>query len=228
MTEDNLNKGWVVLKGKFAGKLIHDEPTIDLLTLLMKQQLSLTQMSERLGLGKSTVHYQLKKLLDNNIVSCIKEEKRQGRAIKYYAATSEKFFVPFVESNSNDIYEFFAKNELPHFELFLKNSLKTQANYNANWGYAIFKAGKGVATGVLPEMSDSLDTIVEDALKAEVPALWSSWSSLVLNTQQAKQLQLELTTLFEHYNALSQTQDEADSTMSRYLVRLGITPTKDD
>ena len=227
MIEGNLNKEWIVLEGEFASRLIHDEPTIELLSLLMRESLSLTQMSERLNLGKSTVHYQLKKLLTNNIVRCIREEKRQGRALKYYAAISERFYIPFSHSSSSDIYEFFAQKENQKSELFLRSSLETQADYNANWGFAIFKAEKGVATGVLPNMTDSLDSYVENATKAQAPALWSSWSSLLLDFEQAKRLQLELTSIFERYNIESQIEGESDPKASRYLMHLGITPIKD-
>ena len=227
MKEGNLNKEWIVLEGEFASRLIHDEPTIELLALLMRESLNLTQMAERLNLGKSTVYYQLQKLLTNNIVSCIREEKRQGRALKYYAANSERFYIPFAYSSSSDLYEFFAQKEYPKNELFLRSSLRTQANYSSNWGLAIFKAEKGVATGVLPDMTDSLDSYVENANKMQTPALWSSWSSLLLDSEQAKRLQIELTSLFERYNMESQIESESDPKVSRYLMRLGITPTKD-
>jgi hypothetical protein len=68
-----------------TAKLFSDETRLKLLELLSKEELTNSQLSERLGLSKATITYHIKQLEDAGIITISRTEyEKHGIPMKYY------------------------------------------------------------------------------------------------------------------------------------------------
>lgn len=62
--------------------------------LLINAELSLGALAQATQMPMSLLHYHVSKCLAAGLIQVIREQRRAGRAIKYYRATAKSFFVP--------------------------------------------------------------------------------------------------------------------------------------
>jgi hypothetical protein len=160
---------------------------------LMGKTWTSTALAKDLGVGIGSVHYRLQKLLEHNLVRVTHEEKRAGRAIKHYTASSDGFFVPYAMTNFETLYAFWLAILEPKHQAFVKNLVKNaerRATDPLKWGVALRHIeGMGLYLQALPKPSQTMHD----------PVSWLGEEDLMLSHEQAQAFRLELKALIEKY-----------------------------
>lgn len=83
------------------------------LHFFMGQERSVSAAAQLLGCSLQTMHYRVKQLMKAGLLRVAREEQRAGRAVKYYRAVSDAFFVPDVLTEHADLEERFMADLQP-------------------------------------------------------------------------------------------------------------------
>ena len=73
--------------------------------IFMGRECSVSAAAQVLGCSLQTMHYRVKQLVKANLVRITREERRVGRAVKYYRAVSDAFFIPDTLTQYADLEE---------------------------------------------------------------------------------------------------------------------------
>lgn len=65
-----------------------------ILLAFVGQERSLTDVSAALAMPLNLLHYHVRKLVAFGVVEVVRERPRAGRAVRYYRANNEAFFIP--------------------------------------------------------------------------------------------------------------------------------------
>jgi predicted transcriptional regulator len=173
--------------------LLLNTDLMGVLERLMGQTWTGAALAKDLGVGIGSVHYRLQKLLEHNLVQVTHEEKRAGRAIKHYTASSDAFFVPYALTNFETLYTFWLAILEPKHLAFVENLVKNaerRATDPQKWGVGLRHiSGMGLYLQALPKPPQTtLD-----------PVSWFGEEDLMLSHEQAQAFKLELKALIEKY-----------------------------
>jgi DNA-binding MarR family transcriptional regulator len=69
------------------------------------QERSISTAAELLGCSLQTMHYRVKQLVKAGLLRVTREEQRAGRAVRYYRAVSDAFFIPDALTEHADLEE---------------------------------------------------------------------------------------------------------------------------
>jgi hypothetical protein len=157
--------------------------------------------------------YQIKRLLELELLSVVRLEPRKGRAIKIYRATADAFFVPFA-ATPNITLEAMV-NQWSHSlqGVFLKGFASALRGQHPDWGVRISREENGqllIAPAVEPER-------FYNYLEPDAPSVLEGWfTDLRLSAADAKSFQRELAELYFRY--LMKPGD------GRYILRVALAP----
>jgi DNA-binding transcriptional ArsR family regulator len=65
-----------------------------LLLAFVGREQTLSEVSETTGMALNLLHHHVTRLLGQGLVEVVRERRRAGRAVRYYRATHDRFFVP--------------------------------------------------------------------------------------------------------------------------------------
>lgn len=128
-----------------------------MLEILMAGTASAQQLVDQLGLSMNRVHYLLRRLLTEDMVKVQHIEKRGGRSVKYYAATSVSFVVPFVEAAEEEAESLLFGNVRAFFDAFTRRLIRHHGQRSNQWGVTALLDEKGSLTlryGVLKSSNE--------------------------------------------------------------------------
>jgi hypothetical protein len=173
--------------------LLLNTDLMGVLERLMGQTWTGAALARDLGVGIGSVHYRLQKLLEHNLVRVTFEEKRAGRAIKHYTASSDGFFIPYAMTNFETLYAFWLAILEPKHQAFVENLVKNaerRATDPQKWGVALrYIDGMGLYLQALPKPPQTTHD----------PVSWLGEEDLMLSHEQAQAFKLELKALIGKY-----------------------------
>jgi hypothetical protein len=173
-----------------ATMLICLEPTFD-------AERTVTEIAQRLGTTVRAVHYRVQQLLACGLVRVTREEKRSGRAVKYYRAAATRFFIPFSATDHQDVEALWLSLTVPHYE----SLVRALAGYARHQGHALEEWGVHIGSDGVGGLNLNLgpqQPRAGTAPKADLPSLLE-WEELHLTVEQARDLKNKLKTLLESY-----------------------------
>jgi DNA-binding transcriptional ArsR family regulator len=222
MERADLNKAWLRIEEPEAVQVLIDHHELRFLKPFVLKEHSLSQAAKELGMTPSAMLYRIKKLLRLGLIELARVEPRKGRAVKYYRATSERFFVPFEATSAESLERLLYEMDEEGLHDFVKHRVRASADL-PSWGLGVCRTANGLmSVSFLPAPDHHPDRIVEMVLETDFPAIWASFSRLYLSYEGAKALQHDLVKLFELYKEHGQGSGQA------YLLRLGLTPVTPD
>lgn len=219
MEQGNFEKRWTYITDPEAAKVLYEEDELRYLDPFIRREYSLTEAARKLSVSPSAMLYQVKKLLRLGLLKVARTEPRRGRAIKYYRATSERFFVPFEATSAETVFNLLYRAEERQLRTFLSYYVRVNTRAPEPWGIGVFLTREGGISKSIA-MSDDPDPerLVGAALEKDFPAVWSSWSTLRLDFEKAKALQRDLIKLFELYKTHHSGEEQ------QYLLHLELCP----
>ena len=220
MEQDNFEKSWTHITNPEAAKVLSEEDELRYLEPFIRGEYSLSEAAKKLSVSPSAMLYQIKKLLRLELLRVVRTEPRRGRAIKYYRATSERFFVPFEVTSAETVFNLLYKAEERQLREFLSHYIRMNTHAPEPWGVGIFLTREGgIGKSIAVSNDHDPEQLVQMALEKDFPAVWSSWSTLRLDFEKAKALQRDLIKLFDLYKTNYSGEEQ------KYLLHLELCPT---
>lgn len=206
----------LVVQDPRAGKVLSDIKELFYLAPLVNQELSAKQYSRGLELRLDKAVYKLKRLKQLGLIRVIREEQRGGSPIKFYQATTSRYFVP-IELFSDAGLEVWYHQMFNHFDAsFIAGILKTLREATqrfTNLGLEVcFENGH-----VNYHLADGPGQKMEEInlfLSSELSATLSVVSVIGLSFDDAKSLQRDLVELLKKY--------PSNPLQRPYVVRVGL------
>ena len=219
MEQGNFEKSWTHITNPEAAKVLSEEDELRYLDPFIRREYSLTEAAKKLSVSPSAMLYQVKKFVRLELLKVVRTEPRRGRATKYYRATSERFFVPFEATSAETVFNLLYSAEEHYLREFLNYYVRTNTRAPESWGIGVFLTREGgISKSIAMSNDPDPERLVDTALEKDFPAVWSSWSTLRLDFEKAKALQLDLIKLFELYK----THHSGDE--QQYLLHLALCP----
>ena len=178
---------------------------------------NIQSVAEETSLKANTLLRQVYHYVDLGILEVAKEEKRNGRAIKYYQTTADVFFVPYEVTSSETLEVALAQRDRYYLDILRKNVVKARLDDIGVYGTRIYvdeRDNLQMHTAVTPE-DNTLQ--LDDGYTAAL----SAWrDTLFLDYEDAKKLQNEMYALIRQYQHKQGAQ--------QYILRLGLAPIVED
>jgi predicted transcriptional regulator len=177
----------------------------------MHTETSVTQASELLKLPFRSAYSMVKRLERYGLIRVARLESRDGRPIRFYRASAEKFFIPKLLVPFEQVMQIVNGDLEQEF---------TKQFIRATWGEI------GASSGIQIEMLNdgNISCLLADGpnsfksrITPERTATYGMWYSWRLDFGDAKALQQEL-------NALAKKYATNANGAQKYLVRLAMTP----
>ena len=139
--------------------------------------------------------------------------QRAGRAVRYYRATADSWFIPF-DTTSAESLEASVRQRDEWWSARLRQAVvRARQEQVGTWGTRVYRDRRGYLQVQMAVSPDSNWT----SLAPYRPAVLAAWrDGLYLDFEDAKELQRELFELLLRYQRKEGAQ--------RYLLRLGLAP----
>lgn len=170
------------------------------------------EVAEEIGAPLSTTYRHVTRYCKAGILEVAREQKRKGRALRFYRTVADAFFVPnrlrrTPQNVWQDSFERAAKRGLEH----------VYSEHLADWGELIFRNEADIFSISLAETPGQPVTSLEPGAPAMATI---AHDAVYLDFADAKRLQHALNTLLKTYAAKRGAQ--------RYLLRLSLVPLPED
>ncbi len=197
---------------KNAIKFLTDPGNHRYLRSFMDEEAAVAQVASRLNEPIQRVFRQVERMMQFELLRQTRLQARTGRAIRYYRASSQRFFVPFA---SNSFEEVLLGGNLEFESRFITAVASQWTRYtssNADWGTTYTRGEHGTLNVRAPMQLSS------EAPAPPPPLVFTRYQELKLNYDDAQGLFAELTALMKRYDARSRNGQQP------FLIRLGMTP----
>lgn len=186
------------------------------LKLFLAQDCTVKEVAQELGLKPNTVLARLNRHVGAGLLKVVRQEKRGSRPVKVYRTSHDSYFIPStlmppLEDLALDFYTYWERR----FAAALEQAVQ-EADAGSGLRFYRDPASGGVDWQLARSPLENWDFNAPDA-----PAVTGIITpNLYLSTAEAKQLQMELESLYERYSTLTGKK--------RYALRLHLVPLPDD
>jgi hypothetical protein len=179
------------------------------------RELTISQAAAETGTKLNTMYARVKKLLGLELLLVGREQPRNGRAIKLYRSTSDRYFLPY-RVVPDDTRLALEEQLDSHWERELRKAI-VQAREEAlgDWGFEVYRGERGTLQ-LHPASEPGMLISSSDPAHPAVINLWEE--EISLDFHDAKALQRALYEVVKAYKGRSGAQP--------YLLRIGMAPLK--
>ncbi len=196
-----------------AAAILTNPHTLRQLEPFLARENTVKDAAEETGEKPNTVLSRVRRFVRLELLEVVREEPRQGRAVKVYRSTADGFFVPFEATSAESLEAALAERDAYWQALLRHNVVRSRLEKVETYGTRIYRDPRGrlqVQMAVTPEQNTT-------TLAPDDPAVLSAWRDAVyLDFEDAKMLQREMFDLLKRYQQKRGAQ--------RYIVRLGLAP----
>ena len=223
--QEQISSSWRTITDPKAVRILFDlEHRVRLAPFFERAQ-TVSEVAKRLQEDAQRLYYFVQRYVGLDLLEIVHIEPRPGRALRYYRATAEQFFVsvehtptPSIEGALNDVHA-------PLLERFTRNLAYTvQDHLIGAWGRRFYLDAQGTlvpAAGPAPHYEFD---VFDFYSRPEFPPASMLWQEVYLTPEDAKTLQVEFNRLIER---LERCDGKPGEGKERYLVKVGITPIKE-
>lgn len=217
----------MVVRDARAARFIADPHASRFLEPFMGGERTASAVAGELGVRVSSMLYRIRQLLELGLLQVVRVEPRRGRAVRYYQAVADSFFVPF-ELTDADTFGALGSSSALELRRLLETSLgaahEAMGRTFEGGGVRLMRDQEGRIDRTLTHEAVSAEatSFPELALDSRAPALWDQHCTLDLTGAEAKAFQRELSELYGRYYR------RAGDDRQPYIVRLALAPTKRD
>lgn len=198
-----------------AAAILTNPRTLRQLEPFLARENTVKDAAEETGEKPNTVLSRVRRFVRLGLLEVLREEPRQGRAVKVYRSTADGFFVPFEATSAESLEAALAERDAYWQALLRHNVVRARLEKVGTYGTRIYRDARGrlqVQMALTPEQNTT-------TLAPDDPAVLSAWRDAVyLDFEDAKALQREMFDLLKRYQQKRGAQ--------RYIVRLGLAPVR--
>lgn len=226
--------GPVVIEDPKGARALTDLGLLPLLVLFLRGEASVGEAAKCLDTGFDRVYYQVRKLEALGILRVVRSETRSGRAIKYYRAAADAFFVPFTVLPHETFERAVTEGARVPEEMRAASTARAlleQVDDPDHWGFRVNVEPGGTVNAFWGPRDAASDwSVLDYLLEPERPAVYGTNTSLSLTREQAKELQRELHELMARWSARSRRNrvEGAGGPLHDTLVGVGMAPDAGD
>jgi hypothetical protein len=205
--------------------LLHDEKYRLLVRYFMQQENTIQAAARHTGQSVQRTYNYVQRLLETGFLEIKRSEARGGKAIKYYTATADDYFIPFAHTQALDYADLIEQELRPLQSQMLRAFTYHLANRNPlEWGTRLFKDPSGFThLSFTPKENWQSFEFLTDLLHPDAPALINFWGQIKLPPTQAKALQLELMQLWSKYYFAAHLEANPEN-LETFAVGLSLVP----
>lgn len=196
-----------------AAAILTNPRTLRQIEPFLARENTVKDAAEETGEKPNTVLSRVRRFVRLGLLEVLREEPRQGRAVKVYKSTADGFFVPFEATSAESLEAALAERDAYWQALLRHNVVRARLEKLETYGTRIYRDFRGrlqVQMALTPEQNTT-------TLAPDDPAVLSAWRDAVyLDFEDAKALQREMFDLLKRYQQKRGAQ--------RYIVRLGLAP----
>ena len=197
-----------------AARALTTPKTLTMFSPFLVSECCASDAANVLGLEIGAISYWIKRFLKMGLLTVTRLERRAGRSIKHYHASSERFFIPF-QAIPVDSLEMMQERLLEQTRAAMTRSqMAVILEHHPDAGVWVFGQEKRLRMEYVE--GASFEPLY--SLELTRPAILEQWEVLKLNFEDAKNLQIELSSLLERYKELSGAH--------QYIVNLRLAPFK--
>ena len=198
-----------------AAAILANPHTLRQLEPFLARDMTVKEAAEETSEKPNTVLSRVRRFLKLGLLEVVREEPRQGRAVKVYRSVADGFFIPFEATSAESLEAALAERDAYWQDLLRRNVVRARLEKVETYGTRIYRDARGrlqVQMAVTPEQNYT-------TLDRDDPAVLSAWRDAVyLDFEDAKALQREMFDLLKRYQQKRGAQ--------RYIVRLGLAPVR--
>lgn len=222
-----LSSNLLIVRDPDAARLLADPRASRFLEPFIGFERTASAVAAELGVRVSSMLYRINQSLELGLLHVSRVEPRQGRALKYYRAVADSFYVPFELTNA-ETFGVLGAGVGAEMSRWLEVSLSAghEEVHHAfgGWGVGmrLMRDQEGrLDRSLVPEGKlTSSFSLAELPLSARAPVLWDQHCLLDLTEDEAKALQRELSEVYGRYLHSDETDRQP------YVVRLAMAPLK--
>lgn len=222
MAETILSRAARRVESPDAARLLTDPESRRYLEPFLGQETPTGEAARRVGATIQVMHYWVGRLLELELVQVTRVEPRRGRAVKYYRAVADAFFVPFEVTPVETLEVLLTQHDewqQGRFTRGLVEAFLKAVDEPLAWGFKI-RAGGARTLEWGREGSLEACPLLEVMQQAWAPPVFTSWQILTLTHEEAGELQEILRSLWERYEGKPESKGG-----KAYALRLGLAPT---
>lgn len=181
---------------------------------------SLAEVSRLVGAPLNQVHYHVKLMLKLHLISLVRTQPRAGRAIHYYRAVSDAWYVPATKTSAESFEQVVLQNEQLWSQWLTSGLIKSWWQTHQDWGWFFgYQTEHGLRFGEQP------DPQIDDTDHALLTL--NEWVLVEMTPSQAKDLQDDLRALLNRH--LQKTRATGLSLESKkHLIHLALTSVQNE
>ena len=214
---------WLELSDPEAVRIVTDPKARRFLEPLIGQERSAGQLARELGVDLSSVLYRVEQFMRLGLVEVGRLEPRRGRAVRYYRAVADGFYIPF-GATAHPTTETLSPDAFENLQTLLNKSIAhtwtEAAGEPLALGLHLYRhADGGLYRNITPHPDeDAPNRFFETLLEPSSAAVWDTWGVRRLSRADAKKLQQELASVFKRYQPSDAEEDR------EYIIRLALAP----
>jgi hypothetical protein len=179
----------------------------------LAQECSVTQAAEVVGCNLNTMLYRVKTLLKAGLIKVTRQEKRKGRAIKYYRSVHDSYFIPFSLTPYATLEERLEAQGEPIFNTLIRAYAAVLRQSERYGNYLLrLPSGSVMTSDLVPEMTPSgLPVFYSDTIRK-------------LEKDEALKLAEDLRALFLRSAAFGEERSRTVHKGHDYLLMVALLP----
>lgn len=200
-----------------TARLLLEPATLAMLSPFVGRERAAAEVARELAMPLNTLLYGLKQLLKVGLIEVAREERRAGRAIKFYRAVAEAFLLPYAATPAETPEMLLEQEHAPRQKRLIRGLVQAAYRELDTQGERVWGVRVELEGGRLAVRNAIGPDSTWNFLDPDAPALVDLWAEdVTLDFEEAKALQKELCDLIGRYRAKSGQQG--------YIVRLGMAP----
>ncbi|RIH76715.1 hypothetical protein Mterra_03845 [Calidithermus terrae] len=188
---------WLRVEQPQAAEVLTDPKAAGFLFPFLLGEHSPSSAARLLGVKLNVLMYWVRRFLAHGLLEHTRTEPRGGRAVRYYRAVANAFFVPFKALSRGDLETFLEGIEQPFQQALKRARLELLTAPGEEWGLWLSARGGTLSFSY----GDAEGERLFNNRKPQAPATLNLWVSLDLDFEQAKAFQHELIELYQKYAA---------------------------
>ena len=223
--QGQISSSWRTITDPKAVKVLFDIGHRARLAPFFERAQTVSEVAERLGEDAGRLYYFVQRYVGLDLLEIVRTEPRPGRALRYYRATAEQFFVPLEHTPTPSVEGALFDVHAPLLERFSRNFANAvEGHLIGVWGRRFYRDPQGTLSAQAGPAPDYEFNIFDFYSRPEFPPASVLWQEVYLTPENAKTLQVEFNRLIER---LERCDGKPGEGKARYLVKVGITPIKE-
>ncbi|WP_216322493.1 hypothetical protein [Deinococcus aestuarii] len=212
---------WVRLDDPQAAQALLNPDDKKFATAFAGDGISATEAARRLGMRVDTLLYRVQRWLDLGLLEIASVARGRGRPSKRYRLIADGFVVPFHTTQFETLLDLFLKQDVAERERLGRGLIQSVVGEGGGWHVRLYHEPNSRLWHWEAAPDHDPDWRQEQLLQPGSPAAWYTYSSLLLTSSEAKQLQQDLVTLYMRY-AAKEAAPSQDAKL--YTLQLGLGP----